>query len=66
MVYTVDLVCAVDTVDTVYTIETALHCLNRSMHSLYMYLLFGNVRTLLEVAIELLSKKSGERMGDTP
>ena len=34
MIYTVDMV---NTVDTVYTIQTALHCLNSSM-STYIYI----------------------------
>ena len=41
--------------NTVYTIQTALHCLNTSMFA-YIQLL-GKVRTLLEWANTLLNKK---------
>ena len=53
-------------VNTVYTIQTALLCLNSRMYTytytytiyiLYIYILF---RMLLELAIELLSKMLGE------
>ena len=44
---------AVYTVDIVYTIQTALHCLNSSM---FAYVFCGKVRTHLEWADELLSK----------
>ena len=37
-------------------VNTALHCLNSRMYA-YMYILLGKVRTLLEWADELLSKK---------
>ena len=43
------------TVYTVYTIQTALHCLNSSMYA-YIYILLGKVRTLLEWADWPLSK----------
>ena len=45
MVYTVDMVCTVDmvykvdTVDTVYAIQIALHCLNSSVYAYYILLL---------------------------
>ena len=44
---------AVDAVNTVYTIQTALHCSNSSM---YAYIV-KKVRMLLEWAGGLLSKK---------
>ena len=45
---------AVDTVYTVYNIQTALHCLNISMSP---YTLLGKVKMLLEWADEPLNKK---------
>ena len=56
MIYTVDMV---NTVDTVYTIQTALHCLNNS----YTHIVRGKVRTLLECADGLLSKMLGDWTG---
>ena len=48
--YTVDMVCTVDTVHTVYTIETA-----KTIACMPIYIV-GKLRTLLELANELLSK----------
>ena len=50
MFYTLDMVCTVDTVHTVYTIETA-----KTIACMPIYIV-GKLRTLLELANELLSK----------
>ena len=44
-------------VDTFHTIQTALNCLNSSVHSAYLYILLRKVWTLLEWADALPSKK---------
>ena len=44
-----------DTVFTVYTIPTALHCLKSGMHA-YIFCFKGKGRALLELADALLSK----------
>ena len=68
MVYTVDMFNTVDMVYTVYTIQTALHCLNSSMYA-YIYI-DREGRTLLKWVDKLLSKmlnRVGEWIGlDTP
>ena len=48
------------TVYAVYTIQTALHCMKNSMY-VYIYILLGKVRTLLEKADGILSKMSDAR-----
>ena len=58
---TLSVVYTVDTVDIVYTIQAALHCSNSSM---FAYVFCGKVRTLLEWAAELLSKKLDWVMGE--
>ena len=58
-----------NTVDTVYTIQTALHlhCLNSSMYAyIYTYILLGKVRMLLEWVDGLLSRmlECMDKMGE--
>ena len=57
MVYTVDMVY------TVATVETASHCLNTSMYAYCIYILFKKVRMLLEADNESLSKQLDEWSG---
>ena len=62
VLYTANTVDTVYNNDTVYTVQTASHCLNRSMfvfiYCIFLYcILLGKVRTLLGWAEELLGKK---------